>query len=273
MLIDFNTRTASTRDRQIVEMVEKALGISSNMAPSSAPVAEEEMVQKDPLPKYNSIDELMKEIESGTNKAAHEHKMNKMKEVYEALEEKVTSLEEGEHAEHIDQKAIKQMRKDIAALRKAEEKLRKEYDKKFNKKEKPVKKTEEKPVALQENTKGGFDLRKFLTENKLTAGSKLIAEMESDASDLTQDTKDKILSCLETEISGDPETTVDHMGEVLVQTLEEAGIEVPQGMFNQEMDEMLTKLNQDFHNGQIEGEQAIQKAVDIVTNPDNYKNE
>lgn len=63
------------------------------------------------------------------------------------------------------------------------------------------------------------------------------------------------------------------MREVLVQTLEEAGIEVPQGTFNQEMDEMLTKLNQDFHNGQIEGEQAIQKAVDIVTNPDNYKNE
>ena len=55
------------------------------------------------------------------------------------------------------------MRKDIATLRKAEEKLRKEFDKKFSgkeKKETPVK--EKATEALQE----GFDLRKFLAENR-----------------------------------------------------------------------------------------------------------
>jgi endonuclease/exonuclease/phosphatase family metal-dependent hydrolase len=73
----------------------------------------------------------MSNIEHGTNEAAHKYKMERMKEVAEALEAKVTSLEEGENAEHIDQKAVKQMRKDIQALRKAEEKLRKEFEKKF----------------------------------------------------------------------------------------------------------------------------------------------
>lgn len=84
-----------------------------------------------PLPKYNSIEELLREIETNTNKTAHEYKMNRTKEVYEALEAKVNSLEEGEHAEHIDQRALKQMRKDISTLRKAEEKLRKDFEKKY----------------------------------------------------------------------------------------------------------------------------------------------
>jgi len=124
----------------------------------------DEMVQDKPLPKYESIEELMKEIEHGTNEAAHKYKMDEMKRVYEALEAKVGALEEGEHAEHIDQKAVKQMRKDIAALRKAEEKLRKEFDKKFAGKEKKETPAKEKATeALQEGT---FDLRKFLAENR-----------------------------------------------------------------------------------------------------------
>ena len=147
----------TAKEKRLVEMVQDALGI----APQA--VAEEEMVQEKPLPKYNSIEELMKEIEHGTNEAAHKYKMDEMKRVYEALEAKVGSLEEGEHAEHIDQKAVKQMRKDISALRKAEEKLRKEFDKKFAGKEKKETPAKEKATqALQE----GFDLRKFLAENR-----------------------------------------------------------------------------------------------------------
>ena len=164
----------TAKERRLVEMVQDALGIAPQPVAEEVPMAEEEMVQEKPLPKYNSIEELMKEIEHGTNEAAHKYKMDEMKRVYEALEAKVGSLEEGEHAEHIDQKAVKQMRKDIAALRKAEEKLRKEFDKKFSgkeKKETPVK--EKATEALQEGT---FDLRKFLAENKLTTNSKVLNE-------------------------------------------------------------------------------------------------
>jgi hypothetical protein len=193
---DMYENKLTTKERRLVEMVQDALGIQREEEapfgtnkltgeplpdPASQMVVEDDMVQEKPLPKYNSIEELMKEIEHGTNEAAHKYKMDEMKRVYEALEAKVGSLEEGEHAEHIDQKAVKQMRKDIAALRKAEEKLRKEFDKKFSGKEKkgtPVK--EKATEALQE----GFDLRKFLVENKLTAGSKLVSENEEQVDEL-----------------------------------------------------------------------------------------
>ena len=173
----------TAKERRLVEMVNSAMGIGEeeghqnadpNVPNDSTDMAidmmknglpeGEEMVQDKPLPKYESIEELMKEIEHGTNEAAHKYKMEEMKRVYEALEAKVGALEEGEHAEHIDQKAVKQMRKDIAALRKAEEKLRKEFDKKFSGKEKKETPAKEKAVeALQE---GAFDLRKFLAENR-----------------------------------------------------------------------------------------------------------
>lgn len=182
--------TLTTKEQKLVEMVQRAMSEEENVdytmgrqddpnqlpnpAPElNIPEGEESIEEAKPLPKYNSIEELMKEIENGTNEAAHKYKMDEMKRVYEALEAKVGSLEEGEHAEHIDQKAVKQMRKDIAALRKAEEKLRKEFDKKFTGKEKKeAPKKEKEVVALQE----GFDLRKFLVENKLTASSKSMEE-------------------------------------------------------------------------------------------------
>lgn len=123
--------TLTAKEQALVEMVQNALGIAPQAVAEEAPMAEDEMVQENPLPKYKNIDELMSSIEHGTNEAAHKYKMERMKEVAEALEAKVSSLEEGENAEHIDQKAVKQMRKDILALRKGEEKLRKEFEKKF----------------------------------------------------------------------------------------------------------------------------------------------
>lgn len=136
----------TAKEQALVEMVQAALSEEDvdytmgrqddpNQLPNPAPELNipegDEMVKENPLPKYKHIDELMSNIEQGTNEAAHKYKMNRMKEVAEALEAKVGSLEEGENAEHIDQKVVKQMRKDIQALRKAEEKLRKEFEKKF----------------------------------------------------------------------------------------------------------------------------------------------
>lgn len=169
----------TAKERRLVEMVQRALGEENvdytmgrqddpnqlaNPAPElNIPEGDESIEEVKPLPKYESIEELMKEIEHGTNEAAHKYKMEEMKRVYEALEAKVGSLEEGENAEHIDQKKVKQMRKDIAALRKAEERLRKDFDKKFNKEKKEAPKKEKEVVALAE---GNFDLRKFLAENR-----------------------------------------------------------------------------------------------------------
>jgi len=125
----------SEREQKLVAIVENALGIMPQTVAEEVPMSEDEMVQEKPLPKYESIDQLMQEIEHGTNEAAYKHKMSKMKEVAEMLEAKVGSLEEGEGADFVDTKKVKQMKKDIMTLRKQAEKLEKEYDKKFNKKE------------------------------------------------------------------------------------------------------------------------------------------
>ena len=121
----------------------------------------EEMVNEKPLPKYENIEKLMQEIDKNTDEEAHKFKVQEMKRVADMLEKKCTALEEGDDADHIDQKKLKQMKKDIMTLRKGMEKLEKLGDKKFAKKE------------TKAELKEGFDLRKFLVENKLTTNSKI----------------------------------------------------------------------------------------------------
>jgi hypothetical protein len=206
-----NENKMTNRDKYLTRLVENALGIQVNdsldtegyddtnenkkrekksLTPAKGPedseaVVEDEMVEKEPLPKYESIEKLMQEIEHGTNKAMYEYKMNRMKEIAEMLEEKASSLEEGEHADFTDKKAINQLHKDIKKLRDGVAKLRKEFDKKFNKKGKaaaPKAEVETEKPALQEskttNTMENFDLKKFLVENKMTTNSRMINEEE-----------------------------------------------------------------------------------------------
>ena len=297
------------RDKYLTRLVENALGIQVNdsldtegygdtnvnrkrekqglppeQGPQYSEVANEEMVEKEPLPKYENIEKLMQEIEHGTNKASHEYKMNRMKEVAEMLEAKVGSLEEGEHAEHIDQKAVKQMRKDIAALRKAEEKLRKEFDRKFNKKGKatPAPKAEtetEKPTLQETAMEKQFDLRKFLTENKMTTNSRIIKENEFEDDEMFQSPDVQLSDDARTEIEGaiesyppkDVAVTSDHMGEMITQALEELdGYEVPEGMFNNNMHNALLRLSTRFHSGKIDLDHAVEEAVTIAMDPKNY---
>jgi len=176
----------TAKERRLVEMVNNAMGMREednvdytmgrhddpNQLPNPAPELNipegednGEMADENVIPEYHSIEELMKEIEFGTSKIAEEHKIKKMKAIAEALRAKVKNLEEGEHAKHIDQKAVKQFGRDIAALEKTAAKLQGVFDKKFNKKEKPASapKAEKEPVALAE---GNFDLRKFLIQNR-----------------------------------------------------------------------------------------------------------
>jgi hypothetical protein len=145
----------SPREKYLTRLVENALGLEGygddNVMAKLAkrdekPVEKpaytegEEMVQEKALPEYKSIEELMKNIDHGTNEAACKYKMTEMKRIAQALEEKVNSLEEGEGAEFVDTKKVKQMKKDIMTLRKQADKLEKEYEKKFG--EKKAKKEE-----------------------------------------------------------------------------------------------------------------------------------
>ena len=132
----------------------------------------DEMVEEKPLPKYENIEKLMQEIDKNTDEEAHKFKVQEMKRVADMLEKKCTALEEGDDADHIDQKKLKQMKKDIMTLRKGMEKLEKLGEKKFAKKE------------TKAELKEGFDLRKFLVENKLTSNSRMVSENEEQVDEL-----------------------------------------------------------------------------------------
>jgi hypothetical protein len=98
------------------------------------PVLETETQMEEDYSKYNSVEELMKEIETSTNEAAMKHKMDRVKKAYESIEAKANSLEEGEHASFIAPAKIKEMRRSCKELRVMHEKLLKEYEKKYAKK-------------------------------------------------------------------------------------------------------------------------------------------
>ncbi|HMS91103.1 MAG TPA: hypothetical protein PKC87_02700 [Candidatus Absconditabacterales bacterium] len=203
--------TMTEREQYIVSLVENALGLEgygddnvinklekrNQEPPVEQPTYSEgdEMVKENPLPEYNTIEELMKDIEEGTNKTALEYRMKRTKELYEALDEQLKSLEEGEHAKHIDKKHTKKMRSDSAQLRKYEAKLIKEYERKYEKKatKKAASKKEEVPmeeIAVNESKTNKmekqFDLKKFLVENKLTSNSRSLNESEENYKDQIQ---------------------------------------------------------------------------------------
>jgi len=176
----------TAKERKLIKLVENALGIqreeyhdsddlenntSNDAAYEKAfdSMDESEMVNEKPLPKYENIEKLMQEIEAGTNEAAHSYKMKRMKEIAEMLETKVGSLEEGEGADFVDAKKVKQMKKDIMTLRKQAEKLEKEYDKKFSKKEDKKETVKENRLTNRKTTNKmeNFDLRKYLAEGRL----------------------------------------------------------------------------------------------------------
>lgn len=103
--------------------------------PRAIGLAEEEIEEaQEDYSKYNSVEELMKEIENSTNEAAHKHKMERVKKAYESLESTATSLEEGEHASYISPSKIKEMKASAKKLRKMHETLSKVYEKKYSKK-------------------------------------------------------------------------------------------------------------------------------------------
>ena len=212
----------TTREQRLVEMVQRALGhptenhqnadpnvpndstdMAIDMMKNGIPeVANDEMVEEKPLPTYESVEDLMKEIEHGTHKAMYEYKISEMKRIAKQLEEKVTTLEESELSAHINPADVKKMKKDILTLHKGVAKIEKEYDRKFNKKTKTSEpKAEKQEVALAEtkntNTMENFDLKKFLVENKLTANSRVLKE-NLDLEDPTAESLDQLRRYLKT---------------------------------------------------------------------------
>jgi len=177
----------TAKERRLVEMVNNAMGYQEEGEDEFNPAdaADEEDYRRDQyrgnqmeegdempdetvIPAFNTIEELMKEIEMRTKKTADEAKIEEMKNIAEAMRRKLTGLEEGEHADHLDKKKLTDLRKNIGILDKTVMKLKTIFDKTYNKDQKKgtASKKEtpaEEPATLAEGT---FDLRKFLAENR-----------------------------------------------------------------------------------------------------------
>jgi hypothetical protein len=110
-------------------------GMAAEEMEESGVYEEESKVEED-YSKYGSVEDLMKEIETSTNEAAHKHKMERVEKAYKYLEEKASSLEEGGDANFLNPAKMKEMKTSAKKLRMMHEKLLKEYDKKYASKKK-----------------------------------------------------------------------------------------------------------------------------------------
>jgi len=68
----------------------------------------------------------------------------------------------------------------------------------------------------------------------------------------------------------DVKQTSDHFGEGITTELKRLGIELPKGGFNNNMHKALLKLSKEFHLENIPLELAVEKAISIATDPQNY---
>jgi len=171
--------TMTTKETELVKMVQEALGMEGygddnvnlkrdkqGLPPQQGPTYSEGdgMADETVIPEYNTIEELMKQIDKGTNRVAEEHKVLEMKKIAKALRGEAQRMEESEHAKHINPKVRKKYLQDAIKIEKAAEKLVAALEKEAkNTKPAAAPKKEEAPVTLAEGT---FDLRKFLAENR-----------------------------------------------------------------------------------------------------------
>ena len=182
------TNKMTTKERKLVKMVQEAMGTFTDLSQDQFGLGDkikpivppedieegEEIADETVIPEYNTIEELMKQIDKGTNRVAEEHKVQEMKKIAKALRGEAQRMEESEHAKHINPKVRKKYLQDAIKIEKAAEKLVVALEKEAkNTKPAAASKKEETPVALAEGT---FDLRKFLVENKITTNSKIIKE-------------------------------------------------------------------------------------------------
>jgi hypothetical protein len=68
----------------------------------------------------------------------------------------------------------------------------------------------------------------------------------------------------------DLEETTDHLGEIVIEVLEEEGVEVPSGYFNEDFNTKVIELAKDLESKKVSLEETIDSIVSILIDPNNY---
>lgn len=86
----------------------------------------------------------------------------------------------------------------------------------------------------------------------------------------TDESINSILDQLEIWTLEELEDTTDHIGEIVIETLEEEGVEIPEGMFNDTFHNSIIDLKKRLDEGEITPLEGVEGIVAILTNPKSY---
>lgn len=116
------------------ELQELAEGIDVTNEEVSEDTVEEQPTSTSSYLKMEGPDAIIKELEKEISRVTLEAKMKRLKEIVEAFDTKINSLEEdSDLAGFVSTSKLKEMKRTVKKLRSMNEKYVKEYDKKYNK--------------------------------------------------------------------------------------------------------------------------------------------
>lgn len=125
--------------------------------------------------------------------------------------------------------------------------------------------------------KENFNLREFLTENRLTSNSRSLKEEEEETTNSPQGISPEALSEIQNLFDSWPledlEETTDHFIEIFTtEIIPEFNLgDIPEGTLTYELDEKVMEVATQYHKGEIPIEEAAQKLLEIVKDPSNWK--
>ena len=117
-----------------------------------------------------------------------------------------------------------------------------------------------------------FDLRKFLTESRLTDVSRRVAINEdSTSTSLPTELVKEIVDLLRSWTVASLLETTNHFIEILTgEILPEFGIEVPEGMITRQLDRRVIKVAKQYEAGELGDTEVAQKMVQLMQDTINW---
>jgi len=94
--------------------------------------------------------------------------------------------------------------------------------------------------------------------------------MKDIVKNFSEDSIEQIEDLLTIWTVADLEETTDHLGEIVIEVLEEEGVEVPNGYFNKDFNTKVIELAKDLESTKVSLEEAVVSLVSILIDSNNY---
>jgi hypothetical protein len=94
--------------------------------------------------------------------------------------------------------------------------------------------------------------------------------MKDIVKNFSEDSIEQIEDLLTIWTVADLEETTDHLGEIVIEVLEEEGVDVPNGYFNKDFSTKVIELARDLESTKVSLEEAVVSLVSILIDSNNY---